>query len=383
MPTYKAPATLFELNTDTFAYDIENGVLEVRLDSSRFSYDVLQYEAGSIPSIAVGGGVTPHAITFDGRAVLDNGMRVTEAALGDLHWGAGRETRVMALTMSDFVFDEIDPDFDFNFDGMEFQMVVMPISGDVMPDLAKGGFEILDEMEVLADMEADGRITEGSMAAGRSFDASLLFADDTSGFLRQGDEGRDRLKGKGSDDLLVGAGGNDLLKGRGGDDTMMGGTGNDKLVGGKGHDALSGWDGHDRLLGQKGDDTLLGGAGHDKLLGGSGRDVLEGGTGNDRLDGGRGHDLLEGGEGADTFIFGKRGGTDRILDFDTHEDTLRLDDRLWRGRLDAEAVVDRFAEQTDEGVLLDFGRKGSVLLEDLSIDLIADRTALAEAIDIA
>lgn len=382
MPTYKAPATLFELNTDSFTYEIENGIFEIQLDSARFSYDVLQYQNGSIPSIMVGGSVTPRAMSFDGKVVMENGMKVTEVALGDLHWGAGRETRVMAVTMSDFVFDEMDSDFDFDFEGMEFQMVVMPISGDVMPDLAKGGFEILDEMEVLADMEADNRITEGPMAPGRSFDASLLFAADTSGFLRQGDGGRDRLKGKGSDDLLVGAGGNDLLKGRGGDDTMMGGVGHDKLVGGKGHDALSGWDGRDRLLGQKGDDMLFGGAGHDKLFGGAGRDVLEGGSGNDRLDGGRGRDVLKGGEGADTFVFGKRGGADSILDFDQYEDTLRLDDRLWRGQLDAEAVIDRFAEQTEVGVLLDFGRKGSVLLEDLSIDRSADRMALAEAIDI-
>ena len=100
-------------------------------------------------------------MTFDGRAIMDNRMRVTEAALSDLRWGAGRETRVMALTISDFVFDEIDPDFDFSFGGMEFQMVVVPISGDVMPDLAKGGFEIFNKLEVLADIQADGRITEG------------------------------------------------------------------------------------------------------------------------------------------------------------------------------------------------------------------------------
>ncbi|EYD70561.1 calcium-binding protein [Limimaricola hongkongensis] len=365
MPTYKASATLFELNTDTFTYDITNGTFAVRFDNSRFSYDVLQHQGGSIPAIEVGGSVTPHAMSFDGRAIMENGMRVTDVALGDLHWGAGRETRVMSLTMTDFVFDDIDQDFDFDFEGMQFQMVVIPISGDVMPDLTRGGFGPLDEMGVLVDMTADAQISEGPMAAGRSFDTALLFADDTSGLLRQGGDGGDRLMGKRSDDLLVGAQGNDLLKGKGGADTMMAGAGHDKLLGGNGHDALSGWFGRDRLLGQGGDDTMFGGAG------------------NDRLVGGRGDDLLSGDGGADAFVFGKRHGDDTISDFDTTEDRLVLDDRLWRGTRDAEAVVDRFAESTDAGTLLDFGRKGSVLLEDVWIDGRADRAALIEAIDIA
>ena len=45
-------------------------------------------------------------------------------------------------------------------------------------------------------------------------------------------------------------------------------------------------------------------------------------------------------------------------------------------------MISRFAETTDEGVLFDFGRKGSVLLEDMSIDSISAQATLAGAIEI-
>ena len=174
-----------------------------------------------------------------------------------------------------------------------------------------------------------------------------------------------------------------MALGKGGADTMLAGDGNDRLLGGKGNDVLSGWAGRDVLSGQGGDDLIFGGNGRDRIKGQNGNDEIWAEDGNDRLIGGRGDDHLNGGGGSDDFVFGKKHGDDTIFDFDTAEDRLVLDDKLWRAALDAEAVVERFAEATNSGTLFDFGRKGSVLLEDVSMDTLADRTALIEAIEIA
>ena len=149
-----------------------------------------------------------------------------------------------------------------------------------------------------------------------------------------GKAGNDTLEGKGGDDRLDGGKGNDTLLGGGGGDTLVGGAGKDTGRGGQGNDALKGGAGNDKLFGDAGRDNLAGGGGHDALRGGGGndkltgnagrdtlsgdggRDKLIGGGGNDELNGGRQNDILTGGAGSDAFVFnGRRGGTDRIMDF--------------------------------------------------------------------
>jgi predicted extracellular nuclease len=121
-----------------------------------------------------------------------------------------------------------------------------------------------------------------------------------------------------ADGVTINAGnGNDVVNGTGGEDTLYGGNGNDLVYG---------LDGHDYLSGGNGNDNLYGGNGNDQLYGENGNDVLDGGNGNDVLDGGNGNDTLSGGAGADTFVFGKGGGNDTILDFDTAFDQLALAD---------------------------------------------------------
>lgn len=72
-------------------------------------------------------------------------------------------------------------------------------------------------------------------------------------------------------------------------------------------------------VGTSRDDKLFGDAGDNTIKGKAGNDVLKGMAGNDLLDGGKGNDSLAGGEGADIFIFGRRYGTDKIIDFDPDE----------------------------------------------------------------
>jgi Ca2+-binding RTX toxin-like protein len=74
------------------------------------------------------------------------------------------------------------------------------------------------------------------------------------------------------------------------------------------------------------DNSLFGNGGNNVLVGGAGNDRLEGGGGDDTLNGDSGSDQLLGGAGADTFWFvGTNAGQDRILDFNSADDTVVLD----------------------------------------------------------
>ncbi|EYD70525.1 calcium-binding protein [Limimaricola hongkongensis] len=247
--------------------------------------------------------------------------------LGTLRWGAGRETQIL--------------DGDDGF--------VLPLGGDTLPDFVAGqnNTALFEEFfsTVIDEPVRDRVIDEGPLQPGR-IKVADLFTDATGGELIQGGDGRNTLRGDGNAELIAGLGGNDTLIGRGGADTVLAGLGNDKVKGGGGGDFLNGHDGNDRIWGQGGDDELRGGAGRDMLRGN------------------RGDDLLEGGGGADRFVFGRRDGDDVIRDFEGR-DTLVLNDNLWRGDLSENQVIRRFADVTEEGVLFDFGRKGSILLEDV------------------
>ncbi|MGR3630935.1 MAG: calcium-binding protein [Limimaricola soesokkakensis] len=366
MPTYRSPAFLLSFNEQL----IGTGEFKLSLPTSSFAYELSGSWLGPFPEVLVPADVTPTAISFEGEPLAHYADMGTWAYLGDISWGAGRETRILLLELG----------YETAGEGVD---IMVPISGDVMPDLGRGGIDLLDELLWVTDYNFDGSIRTGPLAEGREIDAADLFIDATRGRVRQGDDRADRLLGNRRDDLLVGQDGNDLLKGKGGADTMLAGDGNDRLLGGKGNDVLSGWAGRDVLSGQGGDDLIFGGNGRDRIKGQNGNDEIWAEDGNDRLIGGRGDDHLNGGGGSDDFVFGKKHGDDTIFDFDTAEDRLVLDDKLWRATLDAETVVERFAEATKAGTLFDFGHKGSVLLEDVSMDSLADRTALIEAIEIA
>ena len=178
-----------------------------------------------------------------------------------------------------------------------------------------------------------------------------------------GGKGADLLKGHGGGDTLLGQKGNDRLLGGAGSDRLGGGANDDRLSGGRGSDLLKGHGGDDTLLGQKGADRLLGGNGADRLSGGSQADRLFGGRGADRLDGGAGGDLLTGGKGADSFVFTK--GRDRIADLQP-QDSLLLDDALWRGDLAPRQILDRYAQTRDGDTLFDFGGGNTLRIDDLA-----------------
>ncbi|QFU15747.1 glycoside hydrolase family 113 [Microvirga thermotolerans] len=188
-----------------------------------------------------------------------------------------------------------------------------------------------------------------------------------------------KLDGGYHNDTLVGAGGDDTLWGGAGDDRLNGGAGNDVLDGSTGTntavfsgaksayalarnadgtvtvtDTRAGQDGTDRLknvqFAQFSDQTLdlstlsspaSGGSNSGGSNGPSGlvlrgtarADRLTGREGDDQLWGRAGKDVLAGGAGKDVFVFDTKPGKanlDRIVDFSVADDTIWLDNALFK-----------------------------------------------------
>lgn len=82
--------------------------------------------------------------------------------------------------------------------------------------------------------------------------------------------------------------------------------------------------GIENLRGTSRADVLTGRDNNNLLQGGNGSDRLSGLGGNDTLVGGKGNDRLFGGSDADVFVFGRREGTDRIMDFELGLDQIQF-----------------------------------------------------------
>src|SRR5262249_15054729 len=124
---------------------------------------------------------------------------------------------------------------------------------------------------------------------------------------------------------------------------LLGGFGNDTLTGGADNDVFRGEGDNDTLRGNAGADTLIGDngdnnagvLGKDTLYGGAGNDILKGDAGDDKLFGGAGNDQLTGGLNKDSFIFdtalNKSTNVDHILDFSHVDDTIQLENSIFKG----------------------------------------------------
>ena len=132
----------------------------------------------------------------------------------------------------------------------------------------------------------------------------------------------------------------------------------------------------DRIFGNSGNDHLAGAVGHDALIGYAGNDKLVGSSGRDLLLGGPGNDKLEGGEGNDVYLIRVGTGLDHIKGFESGD---RIDIRdfgfeSFHGVLDA-------AQETDGGVLIDFGNHDRLLIQNVSLDdLHAEQFIISSAI---
>jgi len=189
----------------------------------------------------------------------------------------------------------------------------------------------------------------------------LLFGGTGKDFLG-GDDGNDTLIGGNGDDYLFGGQGKDSIQAGSGEDLIRAGSNADNVSGGNDADEIYGENGADVLKGDKGQDYLKGGNGDDELKGGLGGDTLIGDGGEDILKGGIGNDSLTGGADADTFVYKDSGsdGADTIEDFETGVDTVDL---LTFG-FASFAQIEALANDTTDGVLIDFGTGNTILMID-------------------
>ncbi len=174
------------------------------------------------------------------------------------------------------------------------------------------------------------------------------------------------VAGSGSDTVFAGSGA-DRISGGSGQEMIVGGSGKDRVTAGSGSDEIRGGSGDDVIDGNSGNDTIIGGSGDDVIEGGSGRDRIQGNSGDDRLDGNADNDRLAGGSGADVFEFGRGGGRDIIEDFEDDVDRIEL---FGFGR-DRGAVFDD-ARQDGRDVVFDFGRGGTLIVENTSLGAVSD-----------
>jgi Ca2+-binding RTX toxin-like protein len=154
---------------------------------------------------------------------------------------------------------------------------------------------------------------------------------------------------------------NNILTGNTAANTLNGSTGNDRLVGGGGADRLYGGAGNDVYVTDGGDliieavnaglDTVQSTVSHvlganvenlallgTAALAGTGNalnNVITGNSGNNTLNGSLGRDSLAGGAGLDTFLFNTAlnpsTNVDRITDFNVAQDTIRLENAVFKG----------------------------------------------------
>ncbi len=142
------------------------------------------------------------------------------------------------------------------------------------------------------------------------------------------------------------------------------------LEGDDGDDDIHGDEQDNDIDGNDGDDDLSGGRGDDKLHGGKGDDDISGGGNNDKLWGGKGNDVLWGNKGRDKFVFAENFDKDKIKDFKDDVDTILLDSDLWKGNKSIKQILNKFGEETANGVVLDFG--GGDILKIDGVDSLKD-----------
>jgi Ca2+-binding RTX toxin-like protein len=152
----------------------------------------------------------------------------------------------------------------------------------------------------------------------------------------KGGAGNDTLIGNSAGNTLDGGRGNDFLSGGAGDDWFLISAGRDTIEGGAGFDTVD-FTSQSRnglavnLAGYREVEAFVGGNGGERVTGTAAAERLESRGGNDTLAGGGGNDTLSGGAGRDSFDFLAAPGSanaDRILDFASRSDKIRLDDAV-------------------------------------------------------
>ena len=202
----------------------------------------------------------------------------------------------------------------------------------------------------------------------------LIILDDETNYTLSNDPNYVNVSGNAQNNRITGNFRANILDGDAGADTLVGGAGNDTywvdqpndfpgLVGDtvierarQGTDTVNSYVGYalsahvENLvlfdnpdipltevisgIGNNLNNTITGNQHHNDLYGRAGHDILNGGRGDDTLNGGAGRDTLKSGAGQDVFVFdtkpNKATNLDRITDYNVKEDTLWLDNAIFK-----------------------------------------------------
>lgn len=299
----------------------------------------------------------------------DNDTLRGEVGLDQLYGGAGNDT-IDGGKGNDKIYGEAGDDTLNGGNGRDI------VSGGDGKDVIAGGEgnDLLNGND--GDDTLDGGI--GNDLIGGDWGNDTLSGGEGNDTL-WGGYGEDKLDGGNGNDTLYGNQDNDIIKAGNGNDTAYGGTGNDKIngdngndiiEGGNGNDLIGGDNGHDKLYGGEGNDEIWGGwdndqlsgdQGNDWLHGGHGNDIVAGGAGNDTIVSGLGDDVVYGGQGLDTFEHTGQGGKMNIKDFQSGQDKIDVT------AMDM-AYKDMKMSQTNEGVSIDLGDNGSIMIDDMKVE---------------
>jgi len=160
------------------------------------------------------------------------------------------------------------------------------------------------------------------------------------------------LDGNSEDNRITGNAGVNTLNGHFGNDTLDGGEGGDWMDGGDGNDAYYVDTSNDRIFEASSEGTAdrvhtkvsltlapyverlyASGSGALSLTGNALGNAIYGNDGANKINGGFGKDALKGGGGKDIFLFKAQpssSNVDRILDFSTRDDTIQLDNAVFK-----------------------------------------------------
>eukprot|EP00913_Durusdinium_trenchii_P021281 g19994.t1 len=212
-----------------------------------------------------------------------------------------------------------------------------------------GGVDVINASNqtsaVSIDLNPGAYSQIGSIAANIGLAAAVVRDGVVVNYIENaiGGRGDDRLVGNAGNNILDGGAGRDVLKGGAGDDTYVLSNGQDVVADSSGTDTITSTITRSLASATAIENLVLltssnlNGTGNrlnNTITGNDGKNILDGAAGNDTLIGGKGNDILIGGAGRDYFVFDSllnaRTNADTVRDFSVRDDTIELDNAIFR-----------------------------------------------------
>ncbi|WP_105403109.1 cadherin-like domain-containing protein [Neorhizobium sp. T7_12] len=289
-----ASRTITAIDQFTDAHAVE----EIKFGGASYAGYSLGYDYYNIQSGLSGGNGNSNDIVA-GSAASET---ITGGSGEDLLFGNGGIDNISGNQGDDLIVGGLGADSLFGNQGDD---TFVADQEDAVIDGGSGLGEI-DTLALFADFESrdDAQIVDIEQV--RLFNAATLdLTNQSEGFVINGSEFADSIKGSGGDDTIYGAGNDTLLSGGGGTDTLkvrsnFASSGDGQIIGIEKIEMAD--NGLLNISNQTEDFTITGSGSGDMITGGSGADSISAGGGDDTIYGAVNDTLLDGGTGADTLM---------------------------------------------------------------------------------